>query len=209
MSELHCLTALAQVQCKEAASPESCDNGLLKVCVESSISHLPSVHQIWARICAEELYIEIDTRQEPFADFSGLSPVTVSEADKLYNDLLSLRFPPIHQQQSSVPTIPELNNEPDDSRVEGETLEVKVDCRLLYEIQDSSGYDILHGIQVALHHRTETGFTHHSYLIDLPPEVAVEVFMILYELDDPEEALNLFSVCEFFDGVARIPLASL
>ncbi|KZV96543.1 hypothetical protein EXIGLDRAFT_732977 [Exidia glandulosa HHB12029] len=149
IDELHYLAAPVQVQCKKAASPESCDNGLLKECMESNTSYSPILHQIWARLCAEELYIEIETREEPFPDFSQLSPVTFSEADRLWKDLSSCRYPPIQQEQSSVSTIPRDDSEPNDSRVEEGSLEVKVECRLVYD-KHRGGHPILHGFQVIL-----------------------------------------------------------
>ncbi|KZV96542.1 hypothetical protein EXIGLDRAFT_765213 [Exidia glandulosa HHB12029] len=209
IDQLRLLAAPAQVHCIEAASPASCDNGLLKACMESNTSFPPILHRIWARICTEELYVEITMKEEPFPDFSQLSPVAVLEAVRLDRDLWSYQYPPIQQEQRSAPTNPEHNNEPNDSKVDDESLEVDIKCRLQHDVQVLSGHYILHGFHVALHYCTETGFTNQTYLIDLPPEVTAEVCMILYEVDDPQEALDLFSTCEFFDGVARIPLALL
>lgn len=115
--------------------------------MESNILYSPILHHIWARICAKELYIEITSEEEPFADLSQLSPVTVSEAGRHNSDLFSFQYPPIWQQQSSVPTIPQDNSEPNDNRVEEESLEVEVECRLECDKRTLSGYHILHGFQ--------------------------------------------------------------
>ncbi|KZV87600.1 hypothetical protein EXIGLDRAFT_723619 [Exidia glandulosa HHB12029] len=207
LSQLRRLAAPAHVHCKEAASPESCDNGLLKACMESNISYSPILHQVWARICAEELYIEIATQEEPFADFSQLSPVTISEAKRHNNDLFSSQYPPIQQQLNSVATIPQDNNELNDGRIEEESLEVQFECQLVFDSEFLGGYHILHGFRSMLAYCTETGYIYKSYIIDLPKEVAADMCMILHDVDDPEEALDLFSYCEFFHGVARVPLA--
>lgn len=60
---------------------------------------------------------------------------------------------------------------------------------------------------VILIYYTETCVAYKTYTIDLPKQIAADVCMILHDIDDPEEALDLFSACKFFDGVARVPLA--
>ncbi|KZV96534.1 hypothetical protein EXIGLDRAFT_705322 [Exidia glandulosa HHB12029] len=180
ISKMHAMMFAVCMKCfkLETTHPRSIDEGKLKMWMESVISHSPLLRQVWTRVCAEELRIEVEEREELLTDICRMSPDIVPDATSHWNDLYARQYPLARSSSGQSARQTRLQNQEDQvgltSDGEEESLEVNITCHLVCDTVSSSGHRTSRGLKVWLNCLSDTAFIRRSYLMDFPEEVAAD-----------------------------------
>ncbi|KZV87597.1 hypothetical protein EXIGLDRAFT_200306 [Exidia glandulosa HHB12029] len=187
------------------------DNGdTFKVWMERITSHVPMLHQVWTRLGAEELTVDVSKKEDPLeTDLNKMSPAVMSQALNHWNSLSSRQASPDQRQQPGKRVL--LDSHHDSKRKHNEDgdedlLEVEVGSLLVFNMR-SWQYYIRRGLVVSLYYRTETAAIHEFYVIEFPEAVTADLFAILEITDDSVEVSTsrAYHCYRLFDGARKVP----